>query len=426
MSLMCSMAWNINSMIVFRALQGLFGGAMIPTVFGSMFTLFSVKQRPIAGVVLGLVVTLAPTLGPTLGGYITEIMSWRMMFVINLIPGIIVSVTVLKFAHFNQPNWSLLKNFDYLGVALMSLGLGTLEYVLEEGTRYAWFDSRYIMFLTFVIIATLSWFIIRQLTFENPILHLSSFRNRNFTLGCMSVFVLGVGLFGVVYIMPLYLYRVAGMDTLQIGIVMMVTGASQFSIAPIAGKMAGIVHDKRIMLTIGLIGFAYGCYLNGHLTPDARFHEFLLPQMFRGASLMFCFIPINEMALGTMPHAEVQNASGLYNLMRNIGGAVGLATINTTLQDNTKRFSNILGSHLVPTDAKVYSMQGRFEDMFYLKVPNPEFTALDTMQQIMTRDAFIISVNDVFLALSFMFLSALVLVPFFQQPKPGAAVAAGH
>lgn len=422
MSLLCSMAWNINSMIVFRALQGLFGGAMIPTVFGSMFTLFTAKQRPMAGVVLGLVVTLAPTLGPTLGGYITEVMSWRMMFLINLIPGMAVSLTVLKFANFNKPNWDLLQNFDYIGVALMALGLGTLEYVLEEGSRYAWFDSRYIMFLTCVIVTALSAFIIRQLTFENPILHLSSFKNRNFTLGCITGFVLGIGLFGVVYIMPLFLYRVAGMDTLQIGVVMIVTGASQFMIAPIAGKMAGKVYDKRIMLMIGLIGFAYGCYLNGHLTPDARFHEFLLPQIFRGASLMFCFIPMNEMALGTMHHSEVQNASGLYSLMRNIGGAVGLAIINTTIMDDTKRFNNILGSHLVPTDASVYYMQRFFQHMFELKVPNSELVALDVMQQIMTRDAFIISVNDVFLAIAILFLGGLIFVPFFQQPKDRVAV----
>ena len=417
MSLMCSMAWNINSMIVFRALQGLFGGAMIPTVFGSMFTLFSPKQRPVAGVILGLVVTLAPTLGPTLGGYITEIASWRMMFLINLIPGIAVSFTVLKFANFNMPNWNLLKNFDYWGVFLMTLSLGVLEYVLEEGSRYAWFESRYIMVLTIVIVSSFIGLIIRELTFENPIIHLSAFKNRNFTVGCITGFILGIGLFGVVYVMPLFLFRVAGMDTLQIGIVMIVTGASQFCIAPIAGKMAGKVHDKRIMLVIGLIGFAFGCHLNAELTADSRFHEFLLPQIFRGASLMFCFIPINEMALGTMHPLEVQNASGLYNLMRNIGGAVGLATINTTIIDDTKRFANILGSHLVPTNPNVGYMKEYIGHMFALKVPNSDLVTLAFMQEIINRDAFIIALNDVFLAISALFLMALFLVPFFSQPK---------
>lgn len=417
MSFMCSMAWNINSMIIFRALQGLFGGAMIPTVFGSMFTLFSPKQRPIAGVILGLTVTIAPTLGPTLGGYITEIASWRMMFLINLIPGILVSITVLKFANFNKPNWNILKNFDYVGVFLMALSLGLLEYVLEEGSRYSWFESRYIIFLTFVIACSFVAFFMHELTFSNPIIYLSAFKNRNFTLGCITGFVLGIGLFGVVYIMPLFLYRVAGMDTLQIGIVMIVTGASQFLIAPIAGKMSGTVHDKRIMLVIGLVGFAFGTYLNSGLTADSRFYEFLWPQAFRGASLMFCFIPINEMALGTMHPSDVQNASGLYNLMRNLGGAVGLAVINTTLGNDTKRFADILGSHLVPTDPNTHYIQGVFKHMFQFKVSNPDLASLEMMKNILTRDALIIGMNDIFLSISLLFLSGLIIVPFFDQPK---------
>ena len=427
MSLMCSMAWNINSMIIFRALQGLFGGAMIPTVFGSMFTLFSPKQRPMMGVVLGLVVTLAPTLGPTLGGYITEIASWRMMFLVNLIPGIAVSLTVLKYANFNMPNLSILKNFDYWGVFFMALCLGVLEYVLEEGSRYAWFESRYILALTLVIVVSFMALIVRELTFANPIIYLSSFKNRNFTVGCMTGFILGIGLFGVVYVMPLFLYRIAGMDTLQIGIVMIVTGASQFMIAPIAGKMASRVHDKRIMLVIGLIGFAWGCHLNAQLTLDSRFYEFLWPQVFRGASVMFCFIPINEMALGTMHPSEVQNASGLYNLMRNIGGAVGLATINTAIGDDTKRFANVLGSHLIPTNPNVGYMQEYIGQMFALRVPNPDIVALAFMQEMINRDAFIIALNDIFLAISALFIGALFLVPLFSQPKKsGVEVVGGH
>ena len=165
--------------------------------------------------------------------------------------------------------------------------------------------------------------------------------------------------------------------------------------------------------------------MNAQLTPDARFYEFLLPQVFRGASLMFCFIPINEMALGTMHPREVQNASGLYNLMRNIGGAVGLATINTMIIDDTKRFANILGSHLIPTDAKVHYMTGSFERMFDLKVPNPELVSLAVIEQLVNRDAFIIALNDIFLAISMLFLSALFLVPFFSQPKKGVEVV-GH
>jgi MFS transporter, DHA2 family, multidrug resistance protein len=417
MSVMCAFSWSINSMIFFRALQGFFGGAMIPTVFGAIFRLFSQEKRATAGIILGLVVTVAPTLGPTIGGYITEVISWRMMFLINVIPGICVSVAVMRFADFDKPNLSLLNDFDYVGVILMAIGLGTLEYVLEDGSKYAWFDSRYIIYLTILIVVSLSSLIIREMTYHNPIICLKAFKSRNFTMGCICMFVIGIGLFGVVYMMPLFLYRVAGMDTLQIGVVMMVTGGAQFIAAPIAGRLIAQGFDKRIFIIIGLIGFAIGCHLNGELTPDSRFYEFLLPQILRGGSVMFCFISLNELSLGSINPSDVQNASGLYNLMRNIGGAVGLAVINSTIIDDTKKFSNTLGSYLVPTDAKIQHLQSMFDHIFDLRVPYPDLTGLAVIQQLITRDAFVIALNDMFLSISTLFLVCILMVPFFDLKK---------
>ncbi|MEY3197029.1 MAG: Multidrug resistance protein [Pseudomonadota bacterium] len=427
MSLLCACAWNIESMIFFRALQGLFGGAMIPTVFGAIFRLFSPEKRATAGIILGLTVTLAPTLGPTIGGYITEAISWRMMFLINILPGIFVCFAVWKFTDFDKPNLSLLNNFDFIGLILMAVGLGTLEYVLEEGIKYAWFESRYITYLTVLVMVMLAALIIREVRFHNPIICLRVFANRNFTMGCLCMFVLGVGLFGVVYMMPLFLYRIAGLDTLQIGIVMIVTGGAQFFGAPIAGRLVASGFDKRIILAIGLMGFAIGCNLNGKLTPESGFYDFLFPQIFRGAFLMFCFIPLNEMVLGSLLLSDVQNGSGLYNLTRNVGGAVGLAVINTTIIDNTKIFSSILGEHMSKTNPTTQYYQSMIQNMFENSLAYPELASLSFMNNIIMRDGFIIALNDMFLAISILIVLCLFMVPFFEIPKQKlAAEMGGH
>ncbi len=425
-SVCCSMAWSINSMIVFRALQGLFGGAMIPTVFATIFTIFPAEQRKKMGILLGLVVTIAPTLGPTIGGYITEFASWRMMFLINLLPGILASSAVWLYGDFDKKDLTLLNNFDYLGVIMMAVGLGCLEYLLEEGTSHAWFESGLILSLSFIVAISLTLFIIREITFANPVIHLNAFRYRNFTLGCILTFVLGIGLFGVVYIMPLFLYRVAGMNTVQIGIVMMVTGGSQFLIAPLAGFLNSRGVDQRKMLCGGMITFAAGCYLNGNLTPDSRFWEFLLPQMLRGGALMFCFIPINEIVFSAMPQNEIKNASGLYNLMRNLGGAIGLAVINTILINNVKRFSGYLAENMTVTDAKVIAAQHSIAQLFHGRIFNTHQATLDMINGLLQRDALIIAINNVFVTFSLIFICSLVLVPLVDKQKSSADGVAGH
>ncbi len=258
-------------------------------------------------------VTVAPTLGPTLGGYITEILSWHFMFLLNVIPGIFVCTVVFLYGDFDKPNYKLLKNFDFLGILLMALTLGLLQYVLEEGNKKGWLEDNLILFLSIAVALGFVLLIIRELTFINPILDLKTFLYKDFTFGCLYSFVMGIGLYGAVYILPLFLFTIAGYDTLQIGATMMVTGGAQFLSAPLAGRMLGLGVDLRLMLIIGLGGFALGCHLNSFLTPDSKFAAFVLPQFVRGLSLMFCFIPTNNIVLGNMPKERVGNASGLYN-----------------------------------------------------------------------------------------------------------------
>ncbi len=424
MSGLCACAWDINSMIIFRALQGFFGGAMIPTVFAMIFILFPDEKRMKMGILLGLTVTLAPTLGPTIGGYITEVASWRMMFLINIIPGICVSGAVFLYGNFDKPNLKLLQNFDFIGLFFMALGLSCLEYMLEEGTRHAWFESGFIISLTIVVVLSLTLFIIREITFENPVIHLTAFKYRNFVVGCTMTFILGIGLFGVVFIMPLYLYAVAGMTTVQIGVLMIVTGASQFLAAPIAGKLSRILPLTK-MLGFGMCCFALGCYLNSFLTPDSRYWEFFLPQVLRGFALMFCFIPINEIVFSAMPKDEIKNASGLYNLMRNLGGAIALAIINTIIINNTKRFSSYLSENIQITNQNVIAAQENIMAIFQGRIFDTENAALMMINKIIQRDALILTINNIFVTIAVIFLCSLLVIPFVKTSSEKRDVTEG-
>ncbi len=428
MSVMCSLAWNIESMIIFRAIQGFFGGAMIPTVFATTFIIFPYAQRATVSIIIGLTVTVAPTLGPTIGGYITEILSWHFMFLVNVIPGIFVCTTVFLYAHFDEPHPDLLKNFDYFGIALLVVSLGSLQYILEEGSREGWLESNSIIFLSCIAVSSFIWLVVHELTTSKPILDLYAYTNKNFSLGCALSFVLGTGLYGAVYILPLFLFRVAGMDAYEIGIVMMVTGSFQFLAAPVAGKLFAGGVDRRVILGIGLTMFSFGCYLNSELTADSNFGELFLPQACRGFSLMFCFVPINDIALGSLAPNQVQNASGLYNLTRNLGGAIGLAVINTALIDKTKIFSQHLHDNITITSPNAHHIMYYFKTiLFYGKSFNPQVAGYSMINSMVQKQAFIIAINDIFMSIALIFLSGLLLLPFIEGARGGGSVTgAGH
>lgn len=426
MSVLCATAWNIESMIVFRAFQGLFGGAMIPTAFGAIFVIFPSHMRPKVSMIIGLVVTVAPTLGPSLGGYITEYSSWHFMFLMNVIPGIFVCITVFLYVDFDKPNYKLLQNFDLIGILLMATTLGALQYVLEEGNKKDWLDDGFILGLTISVCIGFILLLIRELTFINPIVDLGAFQNRNFTFGCIYSFVLGVGLYGAVYIMPLFLFQIAGYNTVQIGITMFVTGAFQFISAPVAAKLFTSGVDKRIIVAIGYITFGAGCYLNSFLTAEAEYWEFFVPQMVRGFALMFCFMPINDLALGTMKKSEVQNASGLYNLTRNLGGAIGLAIINSLINSKTKIYTQAMGENMSLTSPQVIERLDLGAQMLFGKVDNPELAAFALLNNLVAREAFVIAINNIYVIISLLFFSSLLLLPFMKMTASSGDSSGAH
>lgn len=416
-SFLCALSWDINSIIVFRALQGFLGGAMIPTVFASTYLMFPLEKRPLVTVAIGLVATMGPTLGPSLGGYITQTLSWHWLFLINIIPGVLVAFSVWRLVDIDKPDFSLLKKIDFIGIILLALCLGSLQYVLEEGSRNDWFSDNHI--LSFSIVSGMSGilFAIRAFTNKDPVVDFAAFKTANFSMGSTYSFILGIGLYGAIYIMPLYLGVIRGYNSLQIGMIMFVTGTFQFLSAPIAG-MASKYVDLRLMLFVGLILFGIGAHLNSLMTADYSFDELFLPQALRGVALMFCFIPINQLALGTLPKEQLKNASGLYNLMRNLGGAIGLSILNTMISTRTSFHYNRLGESVTASRQPILDAYAGFVDTFTnLATGSEELSALSMISRITEKQSMLMACNDCFYVISLIFLISAIFVPFLNKPS---------
>ncbi len=423
-SALCAAAWNLDSMIVFRAAQGFLGGAMIPTVFATSFALFPPEKRAGVSVIIGLVATAAPTLGPTVGGYLTQAFSWHWLFLINLAPGIIVAATVWLLVDVDRPNRALLRGFDYAGLALMALFLGSLEYVMEEGPRNDWFDDGVILGFAVTCAVSAALFFWRVLAYRNPIVELRAFADRNFAMGSLFSFILGIGLYGSVYIVPLYLAEVRGFNSLEIGEVMFVTGFFQMLSAPVAGALSKKL-DLRLMLAIGLALFGTGVYLTSFMTAQWGFAELLLPQALRGSSLMLCFLPINTLALGTLPPDKLKNASGLYNLTRNLGGAIGLAGINTVMTERQQFHWNRLAADINPGHPGVRGFLDTLSARLGNVIPgDPDIAAMKQLAQIVYREALVLSFNDVLLMMASVFAVALLFMPLVRKPQLAGPVEA--
>ena len=422
-SFMCGRASDIEDMLVWRAIQGFIGGGMIPTVFATAFLVFPRSKQPIISPMIGLVATLAPTIGPTVGGWLTDALSWHWLFFVNVVPGIVVTLTTALLIDFDRPNLAMFRTFDWLGLLAMAGFLGSLEYVLEEGPRYEWFEDDTIYTFGWVALVSAVVFFARVLTAATPIVDIRSYADRNFAMGSLFAFVLGIGLYGLTLVYPLYLGRIRGYNALMIGETMFVSGLTMFVTAPIAGRLMSKV-DQRFMLMFGFLCFAVGTWRMTWLTSDWDFWELLWPQIFRGVGLMCAMIPINNISLGTLPPERIKNASGLFNLTRNLGGAVGLAAIYTFLNERTDlhlaRLHEALNSAYRPALEMLDQATAHFQGLG----PDARLMALKQLFMITHRQGTVMAFADVFLALTALFVGLGVTAIIMKRPAAAPPSAA--
>ncbi|CAN5274842.1 DHA2 family efflux MFS transporter permease subunit [soil metagenome] len=422
-SALCGMAWDIDSMVAFRVIQGFVGGAMVPTVFATGFTLFSGKQRAMIPAILGMVSVLAPTMGPTVGGWLTDAIGWRSICYINIIPGTVITALAIIFVKVDRPNLSMLKRIDYSHLAAMAVFLGGVEYVLEEGPKREWFSDAGIATAAWVAMVAFAIFLERSFRSGGPVVRLTPFRKPTFAIACAFNLVIGFGLYASTYLIPVFLGRVRGFTSLEIGTTVFVTGISQVASTVIAASLSQRA-DPRIIITFGLTLFSASLWWTSNLTAQWGFYEFLGPQLLRGFAVMLCIVPSVGMALGGFDQVELRYASGLFNLMRNLGGAVGIAVANTWLGDQARIHAARMGESLG-------GGAGREAQAFvgglarYISQLTSDPTGAMTMAQgelarIVGRQALTSAFNEVFQIMAWMFLAALIMVPFCRPPTQAA------
>jgi MFS transporter, DHA2 family, multidrug resistance protein len=421
-SFLCGLASSIEQMILWRALQGFLGAGMIPTVFASAYTVFPRSKFHIVGPIIGLVATLAPTIGPTVGGYITDVMSWHWLFFINVVPGIGITVGVLALVDFDEPNFELLDHFDWFGLIAMAGFLGALEYVLEEGPQYEWLQDTSVAVCAAICAVSAVAFFWRVLTAKEPIVDIRAFTNRNFGVGCMISFCVGIGLYGLTYIYPRYLAEVRGYSALMIGETMFVSGVTMFLMAPVVGRLM-LKVDMRYIIAAGLIIFALGSYQMTWITRDYDFYELLVPQILRGIGMMCAMVPTNNIALGTLPPDRVKNASGLFNLTRNLGGAVGLAVINEVLNDRTDLHISRLQDRMNWGNATATETLNMLTQKLQ-GMGDASLMALKELSMIVHRQAVVMGYGDAFFLLTVFYFGLSLLVMLLKKPAALSSAAA--
>ncbi len=413
-SMGCAASNDFESLIAWRVLQGFAGGTLIPAVFSAVFLLFSIRRQGLATMLAGVLAVLAPTIGPIVGGWITETWSWHWLFLINVVPGLGAAAAGLVFLPRAPMRPGELRTLDLLSLAAMALGLATLEIALKEAPARGW-TSGLVAGLLVLSIASAALFIRRSGAAQVRLVDLGCFADRNFAIGCFLSFVLGFGLFGSVYLMPVFLAFVRYHDALEIGEIMLVTGVAQLLTAPAAVALERRV-DPRWLTAAGFGLFAVGLGLSAFQTPRTDHEAMFWPQAIRGAAIMFCLLPPTRLALGHLDKDRVPDASGLFNLMRNLGGAIGLALIDTVIYGRSAMHGTGIVDRLRMGDVETAKFIGLSAETFAAGRNRPLDDAARTLLRgLVEKAATTEAINEAWGMIAILTVAALICVPFARR-----------
>ena len=416
-SLACATSPSFWSLVLARILQGFCGGALIPLVFSAVFLMFQWPGRTRATLVAGLLAMLAPTLGPTIGGFITNRYSWHWLFLINVPTGIVVALLVAWAVHVDRPEWRRSRSVDLLALPLLAVFLGSLQLVLREAPHRGWGSAEALLLVGLCVLCG-GGFIQRSLRHPAPLIDLTAFRDRNFAVGCWFSFVLGIGLYGATYLLPVYLGLVRNYDALAIGEIMIVTGAAQLVMAPVA-TVLGRRLDCRLVTTAGFALLAIGFLGNGFMTFETDFWGLFWQQLIRGAAIMLCLLPSTALALEGFDPVRVPNASGLFNLMRNLGGAIGLALIDTVLEQRTPTHVAVLVARLQAGEASAARLVGLPTERFTgVPIGEVDEATRALVAPLVERAGLVAALNDAWLLIGGLVVLSMVVLLVLLRSQP--------
>lgn len=427
-SICCAAAWDLNSMIVFRAFQGFAGGILIPMSFTYLLTNLPPSKIPIGMAMFAITATFAPSIGPTLGGWLTDNYGWEYVFYLNVLPGILLISAVWYAVEAKPMKLQLLKQGDWGGIISMAIGLGCLQVVLEEGSRKDWFGSELIVRLSVIAAICLASFFWIELTQKRPFINLRLLRRRNFGLATIVNISLGVGLYGSVYILPLYLAQIQQYNSMQIGEVIMWAGLPQLLIIPLVPKMMQ-KFDIRLLIGVGVSLFGVSCLMNAGMTHETGIDQLIWSQLVRALGQPLIMAPLSTIATAGMEKQEAGSASGLFNMMRNLGGSMGIAALATLLTQREQFHSNRLGDAVSLYNPETQQRIEQMTEAFISKgadLVTAQNQALAAIDGLVRREAYVMAFNDCFYFVGMALLLSGIAVIFFQKVKAGAGGGGGH
>jgi DHA2 family multidrug resistance protein len=426
-SALCGLAWDLPSLVLFRALQGLGGGAIIPTAQAILFARYPKEEHGMAAAMFGLGAITGPLLGPTIGGYLIEISSWHWIFMVNVPIGIVATLLALRFVR--QPNFvppqGAEAKVDSFGIALLAIGMASLQYVLEEGNREGWFDSAAVLVLAAVAAVSLITFIVHELETEHPVVDLRVFKMRSYAAGTGLNFLTGFALFAGSYMFSLFAGSVVHYSALDIGKVFLVSGVVSIFVMPLMGRLAPKM-DARILLMIGVLIVAGSQVVASELTAAAGFWDMVKPNMIRSLGLGFIFIPVSVLALSDLPAHQRGSATGLFNLTRELGGSLGTALMGMLVSDDMKRFGSYLSEHINPYNPLVQEQLRQSAMTVGSQTFQRDLVAESLLKLKVANQAMVLSFENGFRWTALAMALGVLLVLLLKRPQGGAAAVDAH
>jgi len=426
-SVACAFAQNLGEMIALRAIQGFSGGVLIPAAFTLIMTMLPRAKQPIGLAMFALSATFAPAIGPTIGGYLNENYGWEYIFYVNLVPGLIMLAMLFVSLPKAPMQLGLLRQGDWAGIAFMAIGLAALQTVLEEGNKEDWFGSDFIVRLSIIAVIALPVFVWIELTVKNPVINLRLLARRNFGLGTAANFMLGAALYGSSFMLPLYLSQIQGYNAEQIGEVLAWTGIPQLVMIPLVPRLMKLV-DIRVLIAIGFALFAASNFMNIFMTVDYAGDQLFWANVVRAFGQALVMTPLSVVASTGIEAENAGSASGLFNMTRNLGGAIGIATLQTLITKREQFHSNTLMDSISLFNE---ATRQRIADLthYFLThgISDPlvaQHQAIIAIGKVVRRQAFVMSYSDVFLLVGVGLVLALLAALALKKAAGGSAAGA--